>query len=149
VGARAVRWDASGVAATPLGNLGTDGTSRAYDINNSGIAVGDAQDFVNGVSAGSHAVAWPSGTTAIDLNDLIDPTSGWVLRNSFSISDTNWITGVGVFDPDGPGGATAYSRVFLLQLPPVPEPATAVLGLLAVASTISIRRTRGMRSGRG
>jgi uncharacterized membrane protein len=147
--ARAVRWDASAVAATPLGHLGTDGTTRAYDINNSGIAVGDAQAFVNGVNVGGHAVAWLSDTTAIDLNDLIDPTSGWLLTSAFSISDTNWITGIGSFDPDGPGGTTAYNRVFLLQLPPVPEPATAVLGLLAVASKISIRRMRVMRSGRG
>jgi uncharacterized membrane protein len=140
-GLRAVRWDASATAATELGAIAPGSQSTALDINNSGVAVGDAQYFINGVSAGNHAVAWLSNTSAIDLNDRIDPASGWVLRNAFSISDTGWITGVGSFDPDGPGGFSPYNRVFLLQLPIIPEPTTAVLGLMAVVSTCAVRRT--------
>ena len=58
LGARAVRWDASGTTATEFGNLGLDSggstQSSAFDMNNSGIAVGYANKYVSG-SAYGHA----------------------------------------------------------------------------------------------
>src|SRR4029078_11486089 len=49
LGTRGVRWDASGTAATELGNLGTSsggGTeSYALDINTAGVAVGSTQKY--------------------------------------------------------------------------------------------------------
>ena len=49
IGGRAVRWDASGTAATELGNLGTDASdvtqSSAVAINDAGIAIGYAGDY--------------------------------------------------------------------------------------------------------
>jgi hypothetical protein len=145
LGFRAVRWDASGTAANELGDLGDDADSRAYDINNHGIAVGSAAKIINGVPAGGGAVAWRNNSVAIDLNNLIDPQSGWTLTSAYSISDTGWITGLGVFDPDGTGGLAPYSRLFLLQLPQVPEPATALLATLASAGILAARRRNAPR----
>jgi hypothetical protein len=139
-GGSAVRWDASSTAAVELENLG--GGSRANEINNSGIAVGYANQFINGIFVGRRAVAWRPDTRAIDLNDLIDPQSGWTLSEAYSISDTGWITGSGLFDPDGPGGLAVYNRLFLLQLPDVPEPTTLLSAFITAACFITLRTQR-------
>lgn len=141
-GGYALRWDAGGTAATVLGGVGTITGGEAYDINNSGVAVGYVANRVEWYLVDSRAVAWRSDAVAIDLNTLIDPSSGWTLTRADSISDTGWITGVGSFDPDGPGGLAAYDRLFLLQLPQVPEPATWSLLTLAVLTTVSARPHR-------
>jgi hypothetical protein len=74
------------------------------------------------------------------LNTLIDPGSGWVnLSDAIGISDTNWVTGYGSFDPDGAGPLSAYTRMFLLDASAlVPEPGS--LSLLAVAGLALLRR---------
>jgi len=145
MGIRAVRWDASGTAATELGNLGTDASGYAEGwalaINNAGAAVGFAGLYVGGTYIGQRAVYWGLDGAAVDLSDLIDPSGGWTLWSATDISDTDWITGWGSFDPDGPGGLDAYPRAFLLQ---IPEPCT--LGLLsaaALAAMLSRRRFGG------
>ncbi|MCC7407239.1 MAG: hypothetical protein IT442_04155 [Phycisphaeraceae bacterium] len=63
-----------------------------------------------------HAVLWTPSNRAIDLNDLIDPDSGWHLVEAQDISDTGWITGDGGYDPDGPGGSPAFLNNFLLHV---------------------------------
>jgi hypothetical protein len=110
-------------------------------MNNAGAAVGRARLYVGGTYIGDRAVYWGLDGAAVDLNDLIDPSSGWTLNYAQDISDTDWITGYGIFDPDGPGGLDAYSRAFLMQ---IPEPCT--LGLLsaaALAAILSRRRFAG------
>jgi hypothetical protein len=140
-GVRAVRWDASGTAATELGNLGTDvyGYTRCYAwaINSAGTAVGSAEWFYAGLIEGTHAVYWGLDGVPVDLNDLIDPSSGWILTEALAISDTGWVTGTGQFDPDGTGYLGTYQRGFLMQ---VPEPAT--LSLLVVGGLAVLRRRR-------
>jgi len=140
-GLRAVRWDASGTAATELGNLGTDvyGYTRCYAwaINSAGTAVGSAEWFYAGLIEGTHAVYWGLDGVPVDLNDLIDPSSGWILTEALAISDTGWVTGTGQFDPDGTGYLGTYQRGFLMQ---VPEPAT--LSLLVVGGLAVLRRRR-------
>ena len=117
LGVRAVRWDASGMA-TELGNLGTDlngyTDNYASAINAGGATVGSVIVFDG---SGYHAVYWGADGAAIDLNTLIDPSSGWRLKYAQDISDTGWIEGVGVFDPDGSGAHVAYSRHFLIHVP--------------------------------
>jgi hypothetical protein len=56
------------------------------------------------------------GGNNIDLNTLIDPSSGWKLTYAESINNNGWIVGTGT-NPDG------YSRAYLL----LPEPATFIL----------------------
>jgi hypothetical protein len=114
---RAVRWDTSSTVAIVLGDLGQPGDSQSFDINNQNIAVGIAPKTTGGVSQGSRAVAWRPNGVAVDLNQLIDPASGWVLTSAASISETKWISGTGQYDPDGQGGRAAYTRYFTLQLP--------------------------------
>jgi len=65
VGDRAVRWDASGTAATELGNLGTDSsgrtTARAWAVSDDGTAVGYAYKYVGRINMGNCAVLWGAG----------------------------------------------------------------------------------------
>jgi probable HAF family extracellular repeat protein len=115
--------------ATPqdLGTLISGvGVSNAFDINNDGVIVGSNFDPTSGVE---HAVIWEGGIIQ-DLNDLIDPTSGWVLREARAINERGWIVGNGV----SPAG---LDRPFLLT----PEPATlALLGLGAAGLVLRRRR---------
>jgi hypothetical protein len=67
-GTRAVRWDASGTAATELGGLGMDSSgtayAQAYAINDSGTIVGYAAEYYPGVDGyGIRAVRWDASST--------------------------------------------------------------------------------------
>jgi hypothetical protein len=145
-GGRAVRWAAGGTAATELGNLGTNANgvsdSIAYCINADGIAVGNANRYNAGTFVGGRGVAWGTDGVAIDLNTLLSPAdaANWTLFSANSISDTNWITGTGAFDPDGPGPLGTYTRAYLIQLPE-----QSSLALLAAAGMLIRRRRVGPR----
>lgn len=149
VGTRAVRWDASGPEAIELGNLGTSfgiTYSEALAVNATGTAVGFADTYsATDAFLGEHAVYWGDDTIAIDLNTLIDRSSGWVLSRALEISDTGWIVGFGAFDADGAGGQAAYFRHFLMHVPAtaVPEPTAVtlfILGGLGLCGVITARR---------
>jgi hypothetical protein len=103
-----------------LGNLGTDNNGQTHAapkaINNAGIAVGCAYDS-GSAFLGNRAVYWGLDGEAVDLNTLIDPTSGWFLWTATDISDTGWIAGAGFFDPDGVGGQPEIRRLFLMHVP--------------------------------
>jgi hypothetical protein len=105
------------------------------------MAVGYADKYdTTGNLLGSRAVMWGPDGLAIDLNTLIDPSSGWLdLALAFGISDDNWITGLGRFDPDGTGPLPAYDRLFLLHAP-IPEP--GAMTLLAAGALAFITRRR-------
>jgi hypothetical protein len=144
LGTRAVLWDAGDTTATELGNLGTNvngvTTSYAYAINAADTVVGYAYKFdESGDYLGQCAVYWGTDGVAVDLNTLIDPDSGWTLISANAISDTSWIAGIGLFDPDGLGGQEAYDRLFLLQ---VPEPSLCLLLLSTLFSGWFILRRR-------
>jgi hypothetical protein len=74
VGWRAVHWDASGTAATELGNLGTDGSGNTYatafDVNDAGTAVGNSEKFVAGADVGNRAVRWNASGVPTELQGL-------------------------------------------------------------------------------
>jgi hypothetical protein len=124
LGSRAVRWDASGTAATELANLGTDAngvaTSWAIAVNDAGTTVGFADKYVNGSSLGRRAVMWLPDASAIDLNDLgvaPAPAGGtWTLTKVKAISADGWITGEGTFDPDSSGPLVSYTRLWVAQV---------------------------------
>jgi probable HAF family extracellular repeat protein len=104
-------------AYRPIIDLGTlDGTySYALAINNNGQIVGNAEINADG---DYHACLFdPTGNgNNIDLNTLINPASGWILKEALCINNNGWIVGEGI-NPDG------YIRAYLLT----PEPASAIL----------------------
>ena len=121
-GERAVRWNADG-SALELAHLGLDATlttsASAFSINSVGQTAGRSKLYVSGVDQGDRAVYWNADGSIVDLNTLISPNSGWLLTRARAISDSGWITGFGMFDPDGPIGAlAAYQRHFLLSIAP-------------------------------
>ena len=149
-GSSAVRWKAAGTAAQELTNLGTNSGStiaRANDINSFDFVVGYARTYSpSGQYLDDHAVYWNPDGSVVDLNTLIDPNSGWVLRTASAISDSGWIAGHGWFDPDGIGvGQIGYNRLFLMQVPataiPEPSAAIAIAGVLGVTRLPRRRRT--------
>lgn len=143
---RPMRWAADGTP-TVLGiyNLSPSGTANgsAYDINDAGIAVGTLSLYTGGVGA-SRATAWLTSGVPVDLNSLIDPASGWTLTQAEGITNDDWVSGVGSFDPDGSGPAAAYTRAFLIQIPSsalvVPEPSTAMLAMPVAGLLVRRRR---------
>ena len=101
--------------------------TRARDVNNDGDVVG--RSWIDGMG-NARAVIWPGSGAVVNLNDVIDPTSGWLLTDATGVNDDGQIVGVGVLD-----GA---SRAFLLT--PVPEPSSmllAVCGAFAVAGRLA------------
>jgi uncharacterized membrane protein len=76
---RAVRWNASGTAATELGNLGTsiDIESSAEAINNAGTAIGEIHQYNSADQlVASHAVRWAASGTATELGNLGTDNNG-------------------------------------------------------------------------
>ena len=96
--------------------------SIGLGINNNGWVVG--YSFTPGDLA-QRAFLY-DGSRMIDLNDLIDPPSGWVLHIARGISDGGHIVGEG--------------NLGLFLLTPIPEPTT--LSLLGVGGLAVIRRRR-------
>lgn len=133
-GYTAIRWDAAGTAAS---NLGSASDAFVRGINDSGVAVGRLN---------SRAVYWAAGSNApVYIDTLIDPAAGWRLTEAVSISNTGWIVGSGMFDPDGGGPQNQFARYFLVQLPTaVPEPSAVLLIVSAFVAMIRIcGRSRG------
>ena len=136
-GGRAVRWDVSSTAAVELGSFIPGGAAgEAFAINNAGLIAGSTKNPQTPLAADTLAVLWDPAGIPFDLNTLIDPASGWVLREAQAISDNGWVAGVGDFDPDGLGGQPAYRRLFVLQ---IPEPASIASVGLAMA-VFALRR---------
>ena len=99
LGYRAVRWEASGTAATELGNLGTDTDGFTYSdvfaINKAGTAVGIANKYDgSGEWVGDRAVRWDAlGTVAIELGNLGTDSSGYTESVPLAINDAGTVVG--------------------------------------------------------
>ena len=67
-----------------------------------------------------------------DLNTLLMSPSGngWRILGAAAINDAGQIAGLGMFDPDGPGGVMPVLHGILLT--PVPEPAALYLTWLGI-----------------
>lgn len=88
---------------------------------------------------GFTGVLWNPDGSVIDLMQFMDPATGWIrIQHVSHIDDANWVSGIGLFDPDGAGvGTAAYARFFLMQ---VPEPATLLAGMAFSAAGLRRRR---------
>jgi probable HAF family extracellular repeat protein len=113
-GTRAVRWDAASNAPIMLGTLSpNDKYCTASGVNNLGAVVG-----YTGITGAPNAVVWNANSTIpLDLNTLLAPGSNWQLSHARDISDTGFITGEGIYDPDGAGPAPFEGRYFLMLVP--------------------------------
>ena len=133
---RATQWDTSTGVATVLGDLPnyTTLTSAAFDVNDSGFVAGDIRDTS---TSSYHAVVWEPNGTPVDLNTLIDPSSGWNLLYAYSISGDDWVSGVAQYTPDA---STTYTRDFLLQLPATLVPEPSMLALAGLGGPTLLRR---------
>jgi probable HAF family extracellular repeat protein len=78
-------------------DLGTlDGSdSYGYAVNNHGHVVGLSY-VPPEVSNNSHAFLYTAAGGIVDLNDLIDPLSGWELLDASELNDAGQITGQGL-----------------------------------------------------
>jgi hypothetical protein len=97
-GYRAVRWDASGTAATELGNLGTDSSGSTVTVaeflNAAGTAVGSSGKYIGDSYMGSRAVRWDaSGTAAIELGNLGTDSSGSAVTVAKALNDAGTVVG--------------------------------------------------------
>jgi probable HAF family extracellular repeat protein len=107
------------------GQMTTLGSGVALGINSKGEVIG--QEFVNSLG-GFRARIYTDGQWT-DLNQFIDPGSGWTLTDAEGINDLGQIVGSGV----GPGG-----QLHGYLLTPIPEP--AFVGLAALAVVALLRR---------
>jgi probable HAF family extracellular repeat protein len=98
-----------------LGGFGANVSSSAADINNLGQIVG-----AGSVASGdAHAFLYENGEL-LDLNALIDPAGGWVIRDAAAINDLQQIAATACKD------AACYA-VRLDLVPAVPEPSTCAM----------------------
>jgi probable HAF family extracellular repeat protein len=124
---------------TDLGILTTNGigSSVAYGLNDLGQIVGFSQTDI-----GQSAFLYQQ-SMMVDLNTLIDPSSGWTLTAANAINDQGQIVGVGQFN--------GVTRAFLLEPPVVPEPSSILMlgsGILITAAVTQIISRKSFRKGR-
>ncbi len=131
-GYRAFVWDAAG-GMQDLGDLpGGNDYSQAFGINDAGQVVG-----FSGAATGNRAFLWdPSASVMQDLNDLIDPLSGWILADARGINARGQIVGYGT-------NAAGNTEAFLLtpvSAVPGPAPIFLIAGAFAIGGLL-LRRS--------
>jgi probable HAF family extracellular repeat protein len=120
-------------ATKDIGSLGV--SSSASDINSFDQVVGSYCPYSACISGNSRAFIYTAGNM-LDLNTLIDPSSGWVLLSASSINDAGQVAGVGYLN--------GVQHAFVMSIVPVPEPASYAL-FLAGLGLIGVR-TRDRRA---
>jgi probable HAF family extracellular repeat protein len=120
-------YDAGGLPID-MGTLPGHITSEVYDINSSRQAVGGSR------ATGFATPFLYDNGTMVDLNTLLLPNSGWVLRSALAIDDAGVITGTGTFHFASSG--------FKLTPINVPEPASSIIFAVGILPALC-RFSRG------
>lgn len=115
-----------------LGGFGRDLSSSTADINNLGQVVG-AGNLADGAA---HGFLYENGEL-VDLNALIDPASGWTIRDAAAINDVAQIAATAC-------KADGCYAVRLDLVPAVPEP--SALAMLAAGLGLGWRRGAAKRT---
>lgn len=102
--------------------------TNVHDINDQGQVVGESGFTRPGSSGKRAAFLFQDGVT-YDLNDLLEPGSGWTINGAAAINEFGQIAATGTRD----GASVA------LLLTPVPEPTVEALLLVGLASLL-VRR---------
>jgi len=130
----AFTWNGS-MQIAPLAESPTPGFDGAMAINDAGVVVGDSR--TNQTSGGLFPFIWNGLGAPINLNDLIDPASGWELDSAWGINDSGQIVGNGLLD----GVPTGFLLTPIASSSiTTPEPATLTLLALAVPFLLPRRR---------
>lgn len=115
--------------------------SIALGINNHGQVVGYSFVSIDPSHYGSHAFLYDRDGGIVDLNALIDPTSGWVITDASGINDAQQIAATACR-----GGVIGECYAVRLDLvSAVPEPggwSMLALGLGAIGLSRAARRRR-------
>lgn len=119
------------ITGNVLGTLGGS-TSRANGINDLTQVVGSSSLADNSTQ---HAFLWEDGNL-VDLNSLIDSTSGWELTSALEINAQGDIIGIGNFNGE--------QRGFVAKAVPEPTSTLGVLGL-GIFGLVSWRKRRVKR----
>jgi probable HAF family extracellular repeat protein len=106
--------------------------SVAVGVNDMGQIVGYSD-----TPSGQDAFLYTDGQM-VDLNNLIDPSSGWSIVEADGINDDGQIVATGY--QDGLGG-----EFDTLLLTPVPEPVSASMLVFVLLSKLASRPTRADR----
>jgi hypothetical protein len=97
--------------------------SYAFGVNTQGIIVGHAELPVPpGTPVYGHAIRWDAEGKAHNLNDAIDPASGWALIDATSITNDGRIVGNGRIS----GERRGYLLTPLSSAPPADDPPPVV-----------------------
>jgi probable HAF family extracellular repeat protein len=91
-----------------LGRIGSDPCSRARAINSHGQVVGSTSDCTFAL----HAFLWEHGGPMVDLNQLVQSSSGFQVLIADNINERGEIAGTGV--PAGCDNVDTCGHVFLL-----------------------------------
>lgn len=111
--------------------------SIAWDINNLKQIVGTSAVSIDPEHYGYHGFLW-TGAGLVDLNTLIDPSSGWVITSANAINDAQQIAATACY-----GGVTGDCRAVRLDLiSAVPEPDGWAMLALGLGLAGALRRSR-------
>jgi len=123
---------------TDLGVLDpTSDDSIARDINNLRQIVGTSAVMIDPEHYGYHGFLW-TGAGLVDLNTLIDPSSGWVITSANAINDAQQIAATACYG--GFGGDCRAVRLDLISA--VPEPERWAMLALGLGLAGVLRRVR-------
>lgn len=122
----AISYNANNTILSDLGTLAGGNRSRANALNELGQIVGWSES-----SVGNRAFLYQSGGM-IDLNSLIDPTTGWVLNEASDINESGQIVGWGIYN--------GQTRAFLITAVPEASIYGMMLAGLGLVGFIAQRR---------